>query len=171
MGKTRLSGLEQEVVGGTEGGRSPTGVPPTTSPRLAPGADGQEVVPSPEVPEKPIRRRYPAEYKARILAEADARTESGQLGALLRREGLYSSQLSTWRRQREAGMLAGLRPKRRGRKAKPKNPLAAENERLQRENQRLTEKLRQAEAIIDVQKKVSEILGIPLKSPDNEETG
>ena len=146
-------------------------VPPTTSPRPAPGADGQEVLPGPEVPEKPIRRRFPAEYKARILAEADACTESGQLGALLRREGLYSSHLSTWRQQREAGMLAGLRPKRRGRKAKPKNPLAAENERLQRENQRLTEKLRQAEAIIDVQKKVSEILGIPLKTPDNEETG
>jgi transposase-like protein len=119
------------------------------------------VVPSPEVPEKPIRRRYPAEYKARILAEADACTESGQFGALLRREGLYSSHLSTWRRQREAGMLAGLRPKRRGRKAKPKNPLAAENERLQRENQRLTEKLRQAEAIIDVQKKYPRSWGSP----------
>ncbi len=117
------------------------------------------------------RRRFTQSYKKRILAELDACNHFGEKGALLRREGLYSSHLGTWRRQREAGMLAGLRPKRRGRKPKPKNPLATENERLQRENQRLTEKLRQAEAIIDVQKKVSEILGIPLKAPDNEEAG
>jgi transposase len=85
-------------------------------------------------------------------------------------EGIYSSHLSNWRRQREAGALVGLTPKRRGRKAKPKNPLAEENQRLQRENRRLAEKLRQAETIIDVQKKVSEILGIPLKPHENEES-
>ena len=124
-------------------------------------------IPNPEVPEKPVRRRFSAEYKLRILAEADRCTASGQLGELLRREGLYSSHLGTWRRQRDAGVLAGLTPKRRGRKAKPKNPLADENERLQRENRRLKEQLRQAELIIDVQKKVSEMLNIPLKTPDD----
>jgi transposase-like protein len=91
------------------------------------------------------------------------------LGELLRREGLYSSHLTTWRRQRDEGALAGLRPKRRGRKAKPKNPWADEVARLQRENQQLKEQLRQAELIIDVQKKVSAMLSIPLKTPDGEE--
>ena len=124
--------------------------------------------PSPEVLEKPVRRRFAVEYKVGILAEADACTEMGQVGELLRREGLYSSHLSNWRRQRDEGVLAGLTPKRRGRKSKPENPVADENERLQRENHRLKEKLRQAELIIDVQKKVSEMLSIPLKSPDGE---
>jgi len=124
--------------------------------------------PSPEVLEKPVRRRFAVEYKVRILAEADACTEMGQVGELLRREGLYSSHLSNWRRQHDEGVLAGLRPKRRGRKSKPKNLLADENEHLQRENHRLKEKLRQAELIIDVQKKVSEMLSIPLKSPNGE---
>ena len=127
--------------------------------------------PPPEVLEKPVRRRFTVEYKVRILAEADACTETGQLGELLRREGLYSSHLSTWRRQRDEGALAGLTPKRRGRKAKAKNPVADENEHLQRENRRLKEKLRQAELIIDVQKKVSEMLSIPLKNPDSEGAG
>ena len=126
-------------------------------------------VPATEVPEKPVRRRFSAEYKLRILAEADGCTEQGQVGELLRREGLYSSLLSTWRRQRDEGVLAGLAPKRRGRKAKPKNPLADELARLERENRRLTEKLRQAELIIDVQKKVSEMLNIPLATPDENE--
>jgi len=127
--------------------------------------------PSPEVLEKPARRRFAVEYKAKILAEADACTEAGQFGELLRREGLYSSHLTTWRRQRDEGALAGLTPKRRGRKARPKNPLADEVARLQRENKRLQEQLRQAELIIDVQKKVSEMLSIPLKTPDGEEAG
>lgn len=127
--------------------------------------------PSPEVLEKPVRRRFTLEYKTRILAEADACTETGQLGELLRREGLYSSHLSCWRRQRDEGALAGLTPKRRGRKAKPKNPLSDEVGRLQRENEQLKEQLRQAELIIDVQKKVSEMLSIPLKTPSGEEAG
>ncbi len=129
------------------------------------------VVPSPEVLERPVRRRFTPEYKAKVLAEADACAGPGILGELLRREGLYSSHLSAWRRQRDEGALAGLTPKRRGRKAKPKNPLADEVARLQRENRRLQEKLRQAELIIDVQKKVSEMLTIPLKTLDGEETG
>ena len=114
---------------------------------------GGRANPSLEVLEKPVRRRFTVQYKAKILAEADACTESGQLGELLRREGLYSSHLTTWRRQRDKGALAGLTPKQRGRKAGPKNPLADEVARLQRENKRLQEQLRQAKLIIDVQKK------------------
>jgi transposase len=122
--------------------------------------------PIPEVPEKPVRRRYTVEDKSRILDEADACTEKGQLGELLRREGIYSSYLTSWRRQRDHGAQAGLTPKRRGRKGKPKNPLADEVVRLQRKNNRLEKKLHQAELIIDVQKKVSEILGIPMPNED-----
>ena len=124
-------------------------------------------MPNPAVPEKPVRRRFTAEYKIRILREADRCSQPGQLGALLRREGLYSSHLTNWRQQRDAGTLAGLAPKRRGRKPAPNAPLIAENERLKRENQRLTEKLRQAETIIQVQKKLSEVLGIPLPPSDS----
>ena len=124
--------------------------------------------PTTEVSEKPARRRFSAEYKLRILAEADRCTELGQIGEVLRREGLYSSHLSNWRSQRDEGVLAGLKPKRRGRKAKSKNPLAEDNAKLQRQNRRLKEQLRQAELVIDVQKKVSEMLNIPLKNLDGE---
>ena len=120
----------------------------------------------PEVPERPVRRRFLAEYKLQILRQADACDESGQLGELLRREGLYSSHLSTWRQQREQGTLHALSPKKRGRKPRDNDPLIEENRRLQCVNQRLVERLRQAEVIIDVQKKVAEILGIPLPSPE-----
>ena len=128
----------------------------------------QEAVVSPIIgTEGPVRRRFTAEYKLRILHEADRSTASGQLGTLLRREGLYSSLLSTWRQQRAEGTLAGLTPKRRGRKANPDAPLIAENQRLTRETQRLAAKLRQAETIIEIQKKLSEMLGIPLPPSDN----
>ena len=119
---------------------------------------------SPEVIEKASRRRFAAEYKARILDEADRCTEPGQVGELLRREGLYSSHLTNWRRQREAG----LAPKRRGRKPKSNKKERQEMDRLRRENKRLAERLRQAETIIDVQKKVCEMLGIPTAQTDDE---
>jgi transposase len=170
MEKARMLGMDQGVVGGTEGGRSPTGVPPTTPAAAVPGgaaAGNGTPIPDPAVPEKPVRRRFTAEYKLRILREADRSTEPGQLGALLRREGLYSSHLTTWRQQRDAGTLAGLAPKRRGPKPNPDAPLLAENQRLRRENQRLVAQLRQAETIIEVQKKLSEILGIPLPPPED----
>ncbi len=122
-----------------------------------------------EVPEKAARRRFEEAYKRRILEEADRCTRPGQLGELLRREGLYSSLLSTWRRQRAQGVLQALRPKKRGRKLKHNDPVTRENERLRRENQRLAERLRQAEAIIEVQKKVSEMLGIPLERASDQE--
>jgi len=117
-----------------------------------------------EVPEKPVRRRFDAAYKQRIVEEADDCSQPGELGQLLRREGLYSSLLSTWRRQREEGVLAGLSPKQRGRKVKRKDAAALENGRLRRENERLRQRLKQAETIIEVQKKVSEMLGIALPS-------
>lgn len=122
--------------------------------------------PNPEVPDKAVRRRFTAEYKLRILTLADACTEPGSLGALLRREGLYASNLNTWRHQRERGVLSALTPKKRGRKESVRDPLVAENEKLRRENERITKRLRQAEIIIDVQKKVSQILGIPLAIPE-----
>jgi transposase len=170
MERARMLGMEEVVAGGTEGGRSPTGVPPATAAVAAtgrPATGNGKPIPDPAVLEKPVRRRFAAEYKLRILHEADRCTASGQLGALLRREGLYSSLLSTWRQQRDEGTLAGLTPKRRGRKANPDAPLIAENLRLTRETQRLAAKLRQAETIIEIQKKLSEMLGIPLPPTDN----
>ena len=103
------------------------------------------------------------EFKLRVLREADRCTEPGSIGALLRRHGLYSSLLTTWRRERDEGALRQLGRK-RGRKS-TRNPLADRVAELERENRRLQNRLRQAETIIDVQKKVAEILGIPLNSP------
>jgi transposase len=118
--------------------------------------------PNSEVVEKPIRRRFTAAYKLRILKEVDALSDFGQIGALLRREGLYSSHLTTWRRQRDTGTIEALQPKKRGRHARRRDPLIQENEQLRRENDRLARRLKKAEAIIEIQKKISEILGIPL---------
>src|SRR3970040_125310 len=113
-----------------------------------------------EVVAKAKRRQHPAEYKLRILREVDACKGTGEVGALLRREGLYSSLVSKWREQRERGNLRGLSGQRRGPKV---DPQAKELERLQRENQRLQEKLERAELIIEVQKKVARLLGVPLE--------
>lgn len=117
--------------------------------------NGNRSRPDPEVEPKAKRRTFTAEYKLRILAEADACTEPGQIGALLRREALYSSHLTTWRRQRASGGLAGLAPKQRGRK---KDEQAAENAKLRRENERLRKQLDQAELIIAAQKKLAQAL-------------
>ncbi len=122
--------------------------------------------PDPEVSAKPARRRFTAADKLRILRLADACTVPGSRGALLRREGLYASNLTTWRRQREAGTLSALTPKQRGRKAPRPDPLRRENAQLRKENERLTRRLRQAELISEVQKKVSQILGIPLATSE-----
>lgn len=129
-----------------------------------------DMTPDPEVSAKATRRQFSAAYKLRILEEADAcKPHSGELGALLRREGLYSSNLRTWRRQRDEGALQGLSPKKRGRKAKAANPLEARVSDLERENQRLQRQLKKAETIIEVQKKVSELLGISNQDGDNGE--
>ncbi len=131
--------------------------------------DDRKALRGPEVAESAMRRRFSAEYKLRILKLADSCTEPGNLGVLLRREGLYASNLTTWRRQRDEGTLEALSPKKRGPKTASPNPLAAENQKLKRENERLSKRIRQAELIIDVQKKVSQMLGITLESPKNEE--
>ena len=109
-------------------------------------------MPNPEVAEKAKRRTFTVDYKQRILEEADRCTEPGQIGELLRREGLYSSHLTTWRRQRQAGGRAGLSARKRGPK---KDEQAAELTRLQRENERLRKQLDQAELIIAAQKKLA----------------
>jgi len=127
---------------------------------IQPNQNGQleAEVPDPEVVPRAKRRQFSAKYKLRILTEADQCTQRGEIGALLRREGLYSSHLTTWRRQRDRGQLAGLTPKKRGRKP---DPQAAELARLQRENEQLKARLEQAETIIEVQKKLSQMLGLP----------
>ena len=125
--------------------------------------------PDPEVVADAKRRTFTAEYKLRILAEADAAaSQPGAIGALQRRERLYSSHLVTWRRERQAGILKGLTPHKRGPKSK-RNPQEEEMQKLRRENQRLTEELRKAEIVIDVQKKVGALLGWPLPKADPEE--
>jgi transposase len=125
--------------------------------------------PDPEVVAKPKRRTFTAEYKQRILQEADrAAASSGGVGALLRREGLYSSHLVTWRRERQAGIREALKPRKRGRRSE-RNPLAEENQKLRRQVGQLTEKLRKAEIIIDVQKKVAALLGNPIPDVGPEE--
>jgi transposase len=124
--------------------------------------------PSPEVPAQAKRRRFTAEYKQRILAAADQAKGSGGIGALLRREGLYSSLLATWRRERDAGVLQALAPQKRGPKSK-RDPVAEENQQLRRETQRLTEELRKAEIVIDIQKKVATLWGRPISTADPKE--
>ena len=137
---------------GTEGGRRPTVVP-------APSAA------SPELGGRPRRRTFAAAEKLRILRDVD-NAGPGGIGAILRREGLYSSLLTDWRRQRDAGAHEALKAVKRGPKTAESNPLAAEQVQLLRENGRLTLRLRRAEAIIEIQKKVASLLGLSM--PDDE---
>jgi len=118
--------------------------------------------PNPEVVPKAKRRTFSAQYKQGILNEYEACTEPGEKGALLRREGLYSSHITTWRRQRERGELDGLTWKKRG----PQKDLQTDKiAQLEKENERLSQRLEQAELIIEVQKKVSQILGLTEAKP------
>jgi transposase len=161
--------------------------PSSSSPTVSPAAERREAErsevdrsaaagetvapprPDPEVVAGAKRRAFTADYKLRILADADAAaSEAGAIGALLRREGLYSSHLVTWRRERQAGILKGLTPHKRGPKSK-RTPQDEEIQKLRRENQRLTEALRKAEIVIDVQKKVGALLGWPLPNTDPED--
>jgi hypothetical protein len=119
------------------------------------------------VPAKVQRRQFTAAYRRRILKEADACQQHGEMGVLLRREGLYSSHLANWRRQREQGELVAGRARRRGPTPKLVDPRVKQ---LEVENRRLQRKLARAETIITLQKKVAEILGIPLKPLDIDET-
>ena len=145
------------VLGETEGARRATGVSPEDAPAR---------VPDPGVEAKPTRRRFTAEYKLRLLREVDRAREPGEVGAILRREGLYSSQLTQWRRERDRVAKAGLAARKRGPTPKVKDPkvkqLERENAKLRRRNQRL-------ETLVAIQKKTSELLGIPLSPLDDDE--
>jgi hypothetical protein len=123
-------------------------------------------VPEVEVAEKAARRQFNAEYKRKILREADACTREGEIGALLRREGLYSSHLSVWRAARERGEIAGLAPRKRGPKVAPPDPRDRKIVELERETRRWKSRAERAEALVDLQKKVSQILGIALPESD-----
>jgi transposase-like protein len=123
--------------------------------------------PNPEVVAQAKRRRFTAEYKRHILNEVDKAKGSGGVGVLLRREGLYSSLLTTWRRERDAGVLLALAPQKRGPKSKY-DPVAEENHQLRRQNRHLVEELRKAEIVIDVPKKVASLLGQLMAPPDPE---
>jgi transposase len=116
-----------------------------------------------EVLAKAERRRFTAEYKLKVLREANHCKRPGEIGALLRREGLYWSNLTNWRKQRERGELAGLSSRKRGPQPREKNPLAERVRELERDNMRLKRRAERAEGIVELQKKVSEILGIELE--------
>jgi len=152
------TGLAASTAGGeTSGDRRESSVSHTAEPINAVEPIN---IPDPEVPEKTKRRKFTAAYKLRMLQESEQCIQPGDVGALLRREGLYSSHLTIWRKQREQGALQGLNPKKRGRKTKPKNPSDKRIAQLEKENQRLKIRLKKAEIIIEAQKKISEILGV-----------
>jgi len=144
------------ALAGTEAGRRPTTVP-------------AKAAASPELSDRPRRRTFTVQDKLRILGETDRAAESGGIGAILRREGVYSSTLTDWRRQREAGAFSALSPARRGPKMTAPNPLAADLASVRRENARLKRRLEQAEATIEVQKKVAALLGLPLSQTDRDD--
>jgi|ERR1700680_3239746 transposase len=148
--------LDGAAGAGAVGGRRPTAVP-------APAAAA-----APELSDRPRRRTFTVGDKLRVLAEID-RAAAGGTGAILRREGLYSSTLSEWRRLREAGTLGGLTPVKRGPKPAVRNPLTAELAQAKRENARLVRRLEHAEAIIAIQKKVAALLGLPLATSDSDD--
>jgi transposase len=140
-------------------------VRPSLNGRQAADQVDQISQPDPEVVPKAERRKFTAEYKLRVLAEADVCTQPGQIGALLRREGIYRSLLDKWRNQRREGTLHALSPQKRGPKV---DPQAVEIARLRRENERLQKRLQQAETIIEVQKKLSVLLGLTTDESDEQ---
>ena len=158
--KPRGEGVEEP--GETEGARRATGVFPGGAPPAG-GAAG-ETRPEVEVVAKAERRRFTAEYKRRIVREADRCTKPGEIGALLRREGLYSSHLTSWRAARDRGELAGLAPKQRGPKATPPDPRDKKIAELERSEERWRKRAERAEALVELQKKVAALLGTPLES-------
>ena len=144
-------------------------VPQMTVSMQAPHASLASPAPNPEVAATAKRRQFSSSDKRRILAAADRCTEVGEIGALLRREGIYSSPLATWRTPRAATERAGLEPQKRGRKADPALAEARRVAALTKENARLRRKLATAQTIIDVQKKLCTLLGLPT-AEDLEET-
>jgi transposase-like protein len=126
------------------------------------GGGARPVPPDPEVVAKPTRRQFTAEYRLRILEEADRCTEPGEVGRLLRREGLYSSHLTAWRKARRKGSLQGLSWRKRGAKPRERNPLDAKIRALEAKVARLEKELHTAHTILDVQGKVAGLLGFNL---------
>jgi transposase len=161
MGMNLRPGVEE-----MEGTRRVTGISSTPGLR---GSGVKTVVPNPEVSEKTSRRRYTAEYKRLILKEAEVCKEQGQVGALLRREGLYSSNLTAWRHQVERGTLEALSSKRRGPKARKPDPSVLRIIEQEKEIQKLRARLRKAELIIDAQKKMAEIFQLPGDQKEGED--
>jgi len=155
MNTSRNAGDASAIEGATQGARRATGEAPSIAPPSSSPA------PNPEVPAVAQRRRFCGAHKQRILAQADLCTEPGQIGALLRREGIYSSLLSTWRAQRRRGEFGALEPKQRGPKVDANRAEAKQIAQLMRENDRLRRSLAQAHTIIDVQKKLCTLLGLP----------
>jgi transposase len=143
-------------AGETERARRASGVFPAAP--ASPGGPPTEVEPRAQ------RRSFPAEYKRRILREADRCTKPGELGALVRREGLYFSHIRDWRSARERGELAALTPKKRGPKVTPPDPRDKKIAELERENARLTKRAERAEALVELQKKVAALLGTPVEN-------
>jgi transposase len=154
MNVSRNARNASAIEGATQGARRATGEAPSIAPPSS-------HAPNPEVNAVARRRRFSGEQKQRILAQADACTEHGQIGALLRREGIYSSLLSTWRAQRQRGEFGALEPKQRGPKVDASRAEAKQIAQLTRECDRLRRSLAQAHTIIDVQKKLCTLLGLP----------
>jgi transposase len=148
--------LDPKNAAGHSEARKPTTVPPPSAA-------------SPELSPRPQRRTFSAAAKLCILAETD-RADTGGIAAILRREGLYSSTLTDWRRQRDAGAFEALKPQRRGPKPELAPPADADLDQLRRENARLRQRLEHAEAIIEVQKKVAALLGMPMATTERDET-
>ena len=148
---------ESVFAGETEGARRASAVSP---------AGAAAGVPDPAVDAKPQRRRFTAEYKVRILREIERAKEPGEIGAILRREGLYSSLLAAWRRDRDRVAKTGLAARKRGPKAKVVDPKIKQ---LEREIAQLRRRNQRVELMLEIQKKASEMLGIPLKSLDSDE--
>jgi len=166
--RRRAGGNGGKVDGGVVGGQLSTVSMGEQSDTEVPGLSPDPASPpDPEVPAKATRRQFRAKYKLKILEQADACTEPGEIGRLLRREGLYSSHLATWRNAKRKGSLEGLEPKKRGRKAAVRNPLEPEVDRLKRQVVRLEDDLRKAHIILDVQGKVAGLLGLNF---DNEKS-
>ena len=148
--------IDPKSAAGHSEARKPTTVPPPSAA-------------SPELSARPPRRTFSAAAKRRILAETDRAADTGGIAAILRREGLYSSTLTDWRRQRDAGAFEALKPLRRGPKPVLAQP-AADLDQLRRENARLRQRLEHAEAIIGIQKKVAALLGMPMATTERDET-
>ncbi len=169
MNGNSLGVLSPGALAGAERSEGERSEPQRSAAAAKAGADSPLASrPDPEVVAKAKRRTYTAEYKQRILAEAEAAAIPGGVGALLRREGLYSSLLAYWRRERADGIRKALTPRKRGPKSK-RHPMDEEIQKLRRQNARLTEDLRKAELIIDVQKKVAALLGRAIPDADPEE--